>query len=144
MIEIETVDWKTRSTELLAIRFDVFVSEQGFSPDLEPDQSDPLCLHVMAGWQDDAGAITPRIGTARMTPEGRIGRMAVLATWRGRGVGEALLRELLQTAKSRGLSRLTLLAQMQAVDFYRKSGFVAHGPVIQEAGVPHLAMTLEL
>ena len=144
MIEIESIDWETRSAELLAIRFEVFVNEQGFSPDLEPDPFDPLCLHVMAVWRDDAGVARPRIGTARMTPEGRIGRMAVLAPWRGRGVGEALLRELLLTAKGRGLSRVTLLAQMQAVDFYRKSGFVAHGPVIEEAGAPHLAMTREL
>jgi len=46
------------------------------------------------------------IGTARLLPGGRLGRMAVLPDYRGQGVGSALLRHALVLARQRGLDAL--------------------------------------
>jgi len=79
---------------------------------------DQDCLHMLA--RNDQGQ---PIGTARMQANGKIGRMAVLKPWRGRGVGRALLRELLTEAQRRGLSQVYLAVQTQAIGFYEQHGF---------------------
>lgn len=148
MIHVELVSWQSHADALLAIRFRVFVEEQGVPPELEPDDQDPHCWHVVAGWRDrpdgDAGAQPAAggwVGTARMTGGGRIGRMAVLAPWRGRGVGAAMLDRLAELAADRAIPRLTLLAQLHALSFYEKHGFRPHGPEVEEAGIRHRAMS---
>jgi hypothetical protein len=72
--------------------------------------------------------------------DGHIGRMAVLADWRGKGVGRALLERLLEEAAGCSLRHLALHAQTHASGFYRRFGFVEEGPEFMEAGIPHRAM----
>jgi predicted GNAT family N-acyltransferase len=79
-----------------------------------------------------------------MTAGGKIGRMAVIKAWRGRGVGTALLKELLTEARARGLTHVLLDARVQALPFYEKHGFRAEGEIFLDAGLPHLNMTLRL
>lgn len=118
-----------------AVRTAVFVDEQGVSPDIERDALDVLSRHVLATGPDG----TP-IGAGRIAPDGRIGRMAVLADWRGRGVGEAMLRTLLDDARERGLRSTWLHAQLPAMGLYARAGFVAEGPQFDEAGIAHRTM----
>lgn len=122
-----------------AVREAVFVQEQGVPPELEIDDQDPRSRHVLAS--DGGGA---PIGTARLTPEGRIGRMAVAREWRGHGVGSALLHALLRIAREDGLDRVTLHAQESAVDFYRRHGFAPVGERFMEAGIVHQGMQRRL
>jgi predicted GNAT family N-acyltransferase len=82
------------------------------------------------------------VGIARLTPDAQVGRMAVLPDWRGRGIGTALLRAVLQCAREKGLAVVTLHAQTHAVPFYARQGFRAEGAVFMEAGIPHRRMTL--
>jgi predicted GNAT family N-acyltransferase len=117
----------------------VFVREQGVPEELEWDGLDPACIHVLA-W-DDSGAA---IGTARLHPKGKIGRMAVLKEWRGRGVGRAMLRALLEVASERGLTTVELGAQIQAIGFYEREGFRVSGDIFMDAGIPHRKMALDL
>jgi predicted GNAT family N-acyltransferase len=70
--------------------------------------------------------------------------MAVLADWRGKGVGQAMLECLVAMARREGHRAAVLNAQTQAVPFYAKYGFVAEGPEFTEAGIPHRAMRLVL
>jgi predicted GNAT family N-acyltransferase len=79
------------------------------------------------------------IGTGRLLPDGHIGRMAVLADWRGKGVGRALLERLLEEARLQSCA-LALHAQTHASGFYRRFGFVEEGPEFMEAGIPHRTM----
>src|SRR5690606_32197026 len=122
-----------------AVREAVFIQEQGVPPALEIDDQDPRSRHVLA--RDAAGL---PIGTARLTPEGRIGRMAVLREWRGHGVGSALLHALLRVAREDGLPLVALHAQEAAIDFYRRHGFAPVGQRFMEAGIVHQAMQLRL
>ncbi|NUS37691.1 MAG: GNAT family N-acetyltransferase, partial [Lysobacter sp.] len=79
---VEQVDYAQALAELRAVRGRVFVQEHGLPAAIVQDALDPLSVHVLA--RDDGGMA---IGTGRLTPERRIGRMAVLPAWRGRGVG---------------------------------------------------------
>ncbi len=107
--------------------------------ELEWDEWDERSEHAVA--RDSKGRA---IGTARLLPDGRIGRMAVLVEWRRRGVGAALLEALLALARERSLPRVTLHAQTRAAGFYRRFGFNERGGEFLEAGIAHLEMMLEL
>ena len=133
-ISIRAADWNVDRAALRAVREQVFVREQAVPLELEWDEFDPLCQHVVA---EDAGKA---IGTGRLLPDGHIGRMAVLASWRGQGVGRALLEALLRLAHDRGIRRVKLNAQSRAVGFYQRHGFVAEGQEFIEAGIAHRAM----
>jgi predicted GNAT family N-acyltransferase len=79
------------------------------------------------------------IGTGRLLPDGHIGRMAVLAAWRGHGVGAALLRRLMALGREAGFREFLLNAQMHALPFYEREGFEAFGEEYMDAGIPHRA-----
>lgn len=132
---VRHVDWPVHSETLLAIRFAVFVREQGVPAELEPDEHDAAALHLLA---DDVDG--KPIGTARMLADGHIGRIAVLPPCRGRGVGSALLSELLRIADQRGYQRVFLHAQCSAEGFYRRLGFAPVGEVFVDAGIDHRHM----
>jgi GNAT superfamily N-acetyltransferase len=90
----------------------------------------------------DAAGIA--IGTGRLLPEGKIGRMAVLHTARAHGVGAELMGELLAIARERGLPEVELSAQTHALGFYARFGFVGEGAEYEDAGIPHRRMRLAL
>lgn len=134
---VEPVDYVAGLPELRLVRETVFVHEQGVPLAMEWDELDPHCRHVIA--RDPAGQ---PIGTGRLTPQRTIGRMAVLAHWRARGVGDALLRALVEQARQLGWHEVALHAQVQAIGFYARHGFLPHGERFQEAGIEHQAMRL--
>lgn len=138
-LTVRLVDWHAQRTELRAIRSAVFIEEQGVPEELEWDEVDARCRHVLAFSPEDAP-----IGTGRLLPDGNIGRMAVLKAWRGRGVGSAILGVLLSLARKEGFDTVRLHAQTHAVGFYAKHGFAVTGDEFMEAGIPHRAMTLRL
>jgi predicted GNAT family N-acyltransferase len=84
------------------------------------------------------------IGTARMQPNGHIGRIAVVARWRKRGVGSRLVHALLAVARETGCASVDLDSQVQAIGFYERLGFVARGGTFMDAGIEHRNMVLEL
>ncbi len=138
MLKIQLAPWRAAKTEARRIRFAVFVEEQGVPAEIELDDMDEHCVHALAFEGSEA------VGTGRLLPDGHIGRMAVLKPWRGRGVGAALLRRLIEAARERGDAEVALSAQVHALGFYRAHGFIAQGDVYDEAGIPHQAMRLAL
>jgi predicted GNAT family N-acyltransferase len=137
--QVLAVEYGTAQDQLRAVREAVFIEEQGVPAELEVDGLDPHYRHVLA--RDAAGLA---IGTARMAPDGRIGRMAVVRAWRGRGVGSALLQALLRIARGDGLERVSLHAQEGAIGFYRRHGFSPVGEPFREAGIVHVGMQRRL
>lgn len=132
---VQRVEFDAALADLRSVRDEVFVGEQGVPVQLEHDDLDPQCAHVLARLLDG----TP-VGTARLTPDRQIGRMAVRAPWRGRGVGDALLLALVDEAKQRGWTDVWLNAQVSAESFYARHGFKAEGDRFLEAGIEHQAM----
>jgi predicted GNAT family N-acyltransferase len=132
---VEPVDYHASLPQLRQVREAVFVQEQGVPLELEWDDLDPLCHHVLAR---DADGLA--IGTGRLTPERKIGRMAVLADWRGQGVGDALLEALIEQARAQGWHDLALHSQASATGFYARHGFLPQGARFEEAGIEHQTM----
>ena len=132
---VETIEYASGLAELRTVRETVFVQEQQVPIEEEWDALDPLCTHVIA--RDAAGQ---PIGTGRLTPEHKIGRMAVLRDWRGRGVGEAMLAALLLQARDKKWPLVGLQAQVSAEPFYARHGFIPHGGRFWEAGIEHQSM----
>jgi predicted GNAT family N-acyltransferase len=138
---VEVAEWsrEDQRTVLLDLRGIVFIQEQGVPEQRERDGLDPDCWHVLA--RDEA---SHPIGCGRLTPAHKIGRMAVLQEWRGHGVGMSLLRELIARARSQGWPDVALDAQVSAIGFYEREGFVAYGEEFEDAGLAHRAMRLTL
>jgi predicted GNAT family N-acyltransferase len=72
----------------------------------------------------------------------QIGRMAVLETYRDQGIGQQILKKLMLYAQEKGITSLVLHSQVNAIPFYEKMGFIAQGPIYDEAGIPHRNMML--
>lgn len=134
MLLTDTMGWEDAKAEASAIRFAVFVDEQNVPGELELDEHDAACLHVLARVDGQA------VGTGRLLPDGHIGRVAVLKAWRGRGVGARMLGTLVEAARLRGDREVVLSAQTHALGFYGRFGFEKEGPEYMEAGIPHQSM----
>jgi predicted GNAT family N-acyltransferase len=138
----ETVDYAVARDDLHAVRDAVFVREQQVPVELEHDDLDPGALHVLARTLEGEAIGAGRLAPPRPDLPAKIGRMAVLRAWRGRGVGAAMLAVLLREARQRGWHEVVLHAQATAVDFYLRHGFAPEGPRFSEAGIEHQAMRL--
>lgn len=131
--------WEELGAAARAVRYEVFVLEQGVPLDLEQDEADPVCLHALAC--DEHGQA---LGTGRLLPDGHIGRMAVRKAARGGGIGAAMLAALTRQAELRGDRAVVLNAQVDAERFYARHGFVRDGEVFMEAGIEHVRMRKSL
>ena len=124
-----------------ALRRTVFIEEQGVSEELEVDGLDGEAVHLLAVLDGRP------VGTARILVHpayGKIGRVCVLGEMRGRGIGATLIRAAVEELRVRGVPQAKLGSQVHAVPFYEGLGFVAEGPVYDDAGIPHRDMTLAL
>ncbi|MBZ4021072.1 drug:proton antiporter [Rhodobacter sp. TJ_12] len=120
-----------------ALRRAVFIEEQGIAEAEEWDDLDGAAIHLLALDGD-----TP-LGTARLFLTGdlgKIGRVCVAAPARGTGLGKALILAGCERLRALGCTRVQLGAQMHALCFYERLGFVAFGPVYDDAGIPHRDM----
>ena len=135
---IELLPWEKAREHAAPIRFTVFVEEQGVPREIELDEMDKECIHAVAFHEEKP------IATARLLPDGHIGRMAVLKEWRGRGIGGLMLQQLVNEARKRGHKEVMLSAQVHASAFYRAYGFAEEGAEYMDAGIPHRDMRLRL
>ena len=124
-----------------ALRHQVFVSEQGVPQEEELDDLDAVATHLLAS--DDATAL----GTARIVYQGetaKIGRVCVVKSARGTGLGAELINAAVQIAQRQpGVIKAKLGAQLHALGFYEKLGFKVYGPVYLDAGIEHRDMVLD-
>ncbi len=120
----------------------VFIEEQNVPEADELDDLDDASIHFLATENE-----LP-IGTARMTlieDTAKIGRVCVIASHRGTGLGAALIRAAIAEARQHpGVRFAKLGSQVHAIGFYERLGFVAQGPVYDDAGIDHRDMVLTL
>ncbi len=134
-MQVRLARWEQDGAAIRTIRNAVFSVEQGISETLDFDGRDHECVHVLA-WIGDGESI----GTARMLPDGHVGRIAVCKEWRGQGVGTRLTEYLTEVARDRGFAEIHLHSQIQAAEFYSRLGFEARGDTFMEAGIEHVLM----
>lgn len=140
-VEIVPVRTAEQMAAAYTIRRRVFIEEQGIDENLERDFDDLRALHVVAIENDQA------VGCGRMMLSAvgaKIGRMAVLRSHRGRGIGRIVLDYLVSVARQSGAKLAYLHAQVPVEGFYLKYGFQPIGDIFEEAGIPHRKMVLPL
>jgi predicted GNAT family N-acyltransferase len=133
---VVVADWAADGARPAAIRRAVFAVAQRTPAALEWDGADRGAGQVLALVKREP------VGTGRLLPTGKIGRLAVLACARRRGVGSLLLARLVALARARGLAGVHLPAQADARGCYAAHGFVADGPEFDEVGIRHRRMRL--
>jgi len=149
--EIAVVRTAAEMTEALAVRRRVFIEEQAVPEELEIDEHDrdPAlvtgALHVLVRLEGVA------VGTGRLLldrdeqDQVHVGRVAVLADMRRRGIGRAVMLALHDIAREHGIDSITLAAQTHAIGFYERLGYVLQpGGVFLDAGIEHRWMDLRL
>jgi len=136
---VQTTTWQASQAALQAIREQVFIKEQRVPVELEWDEFDASAMHLLA-----IDSAKNPIGCARILENGSIGRMAVLAEWRGLGVGKALLSAAINVCRKHQYSTVTLSAQTHAIGFYENAGFTVCSEDYLDAGIPHRDMALKL
>ncbi len=134
--EVYIADWALEKNSLSKIRRQVFIEEQQVPEELEWDEFDVTSTHFLARYQGKF------IACARLKADGQIGRMAVLTTYRNQGVGTRLLQFVIRNAHYAKYNNIYLHAQLNALHFYEKQGFVASGDVFYEANIAHREMFL--
>jgi len=140
-MNVTPADFERDYAAIRAVRFAVFVDEQRIPRELEMDDRDAACRHWLA--TDERGE---PIGTVRLdlAARGKVGRLAVLARERGRGVGRALMERVHELARERGLESVWCHAQISAAPFYTRLGYRIVSERFEEAGIAHVRMEYEL
>jgi predicted GNAT family N-acyltransferase len=127
--------------DALSVRLAVFVIEQQIPREEEIDQYEDAAIHCVL--YDDGKPV----GAGRLVPMegyGKVGRMSVLAEYRGRGHGARVLAALERAALARGLREARLSAQLTARGFYERAGYEAYGDVYDDVGIPHIDLKKRL
>lgn len=137
-IEVMQGSWASLGGPAAEIRQRVFIEEQAVPEHEEWDGRDQDCLHFVAYQNDRA------IGTARLLPDGHVGRVAVLREGRGLGIGLHIMQTVIDTARRLNHEEIVLDAQLQAMPFYQKLGFKEFGTTFLDAGIEHCSMRLSL
>jgi predicted GNAT family N-acyltransferase len=140
MPSVRIADFEVDNEAIRRVRFAVFVDEQHVPADIELDDRDAACVHVLA-FNDGVPVGTGRIDLEKA---GKVGRLAVMAGSRRLGAGSALMHRLHAVAEDAGLTRTWCHAQVLAAPFYRRLGYRVVGQVFEEADIPHLRMEREL
>jgi len=131
--------WAQLKAQLVEIRSQVFIIEQCVPVEIEWDDEDEHAIHLLA--LDDKQTA---IGCARILKKGRIGRMAVQKTYRGTGLGRALLNRAIEICRRLNMSKISISSQTHAIKFYENAGFVVTSEAYIDANIWHKDMELVL
>lgn len=123
--------------DAVSIRARVFVEEQGFVNEF--DDIDLWALHIVL-YADGKAA-----GVCRYYPDEEpgvydIGRVAVLKEYRGKHLGEKILREAEERIRKRDGKKIRVSAQVRVQDFYSACGYIPFGEIYMDESCPHIRM----
>lgn len=142
MFDVKLVTTDEDRERAFALRKEVFVKEQGVPLSLELDEHDATAIHFIV----NDGEKT--IATARLReiePKiGKVERVCVLGSYRGKRLGVLIMKIVEQYAKNIDFKTLKLNAQSYAVPFYEKLDYVVTSPEFMDADIPHRAMEKQL
>jgi predicted GNAT family N-acyltransferase len=134
-IKVNKVTEPADLEKVFAIRREVFVDEQNCPPELEWENED-VSNHFLA----TADGMPAGASRWRKTDKGyKLERFAVLKPYRGKGIGQALVKTVLDDLPA-DAGYVYLHAQVDAVTLYQRFGFVKVGDQFEEAGIQHFTM----
>ena len=129
-------DWTQLKDLATPLRRAVFVEEQSVPEEEEFDSFDSMSRHVVIAANNVA------LGTGRLAPDGRLGRISVAKGHRQKGLGRFLVRALLKEAQRLNFPSVYLHGQLHALGFYEQLGFMAEGEEFMECEIAHRRMSL--
>ena len=142
MPTLRIILFEAHDTALLSLALDirtkVFIEGQQVPAELEHDGLEEEATHYLV-YLDEVP-----IGTARwrLTEKGiKLERFAVLDSYRNKGVGDWLLKKILEDVMPKG-QKIYLHAQADAMNLYLRNGFKIASAPFHEAGILHYLMTL--
>ncbi len=135
---VRVVENETDKENAFAVRQTVFVEEQGVPLHLELDELDQTATHFIA--YDGEKPIAA--GRLRETDPktGKVERVCVIPEYRGKHIGNLVMKEMERYAAEVGLEKIKLNAQTHAIPFYQKLDYEVTSPEFMDAGIPHRAM----
>ncbi|MFW2036045.1 GNAT family N-acetyltransferase [Acinetobacter junii] len=136
MFRVQSGHWDKLEQDAKFIRKQVFIIEQNIPEEEEWDDQDMISDHFVVYDQDQP------IATARLLQNNSVGRVAVLKTYRGQGIGRMIMLEIIRQAHQQDRTFLQLSSQVHAISFYEKLGFSIQGDAYDECGIPHIKMQL--
>lgn len=124
MIQSKWVFGKSEFESVYDIRKKVFIDELGLSENVQFDEFDERSLHVLLG-EDDKFMATGRL----YEDDGKffIGGIAVLPEIRGKGIGDLLVRMLINKAFELLADEVYVYARQESVLFYETLNFEGCG-----------------
>ena len=138
MYQVKQGNWDQLQQDAKLIRTLVFIQEQGIAEADEWDEQDEISQHFVIYDQDQP------IATARLLQNNSVGRVAVLKAYRGQGLGQMIMLDIIAFAKQQERAFLHLSSQVHAMSFYQQLGFVVQGDEYDECGIPHIEMRMPL
>jgi predicted GNAT family N-acyltransferase len=139
-LQVRDADFAADFASIHRVRETVFIDEQRVPRELEFDDRDPLCRHVLVL----DGEVPVGTGRLDLGNDGKVGRVAVVAAHRRCGAGTLIMDRLHAIARAEKHPRLWCHAQLTAVPFYERLGYVRSGAVFEEAGIDHVRMEFAL
>ncbi len=124
--------------KIVAIRKKVFVDEQDVNPEEEFDEFEDESTHYLLLVNGQP------IATARWRFIGKkikCERFALLSNYRNLGFGSKLLQKVLVDLKEFNFE-VYLHAQLKAIPFYERQGFIKVGAQFEECDILHYKMVL--
>lgn len=140
-IKIRIARNKREIQQVFKIREIVFIKGQGVSKSIERDKYDKSATHVIAFYKGRP------VGCARIVffdKTVKVGRIAVLKQYRGKGFGIAITKFITNYCKRKRVKEIILHSQYYIKDLYKKLGFRIRGKPFMEAKMKHVEMYLRL
>lgn len=142
-LEVKIVVPPTPFDDAKKVRKEVFQIEQGIGENLDFDGNDDSSVHVVA-YKGNVPIGAGRIRYSENKERAKIERVAVLPSFRGKGIGKLIMSTIENYLIRSGTKEVYLDAQLTAREFYEKLGYVQEGEAFQEAGIPHVKMLKHL
>lgn len=126
--------------QIIKARESVFVVEQ-HCPYQETDDLDPHAWHLSVIVNGELAAYARVVEPGIKNSQPSIGRVMAVKTFRGRGIGRALMEEAIQfTERQFPKADIKISAQVYLQQFYESLGFRVCSEPYDEDGIPHIDM----
>ncbi|MBU3134103.1 GNAT family N-acetyltransferase [Clostridium gasigenes] len=131
--------------EMAKVRYEVFACEQEITCENDFDDKDKICKHTLVYYEDKL------VGYCRILPAGlayekpSIGRVLVLKEFRKNYIAQEMMKKSTDFVREYWMeNEIILSSQLYAKRLYESVGFEVISDVYDEAGIPHVKMSLDI